>query len=201
MVSLVDNTMEATPVLRRAIEALTTSSDARVRSFFDRLKDAIGSGEDPQAVFDAQQPEVTLLAWLLVAAQAGGTAVRKRNVEGQWNQQWFTATSWASTVAGWVGTPAAAMAAASVPTATVPLVGVGTQLSHRHLRLIYDEGITVLHVEPDRRIASWQELPDVDGFIGRLDERFAFVEDDPLMNVMKQAVKNVYLEYLFEMED
>ena len=83
----------------------------------------------------------------------------------------------------------------------LPLVGVGTQLSHRHLRLIYDEGIAVLHVEPDRRIASWQELPDVDGFIGRLDERFAFVEDDPLMNVMKQAVKNVYLEYLFEMED
>ncbi len=83
----------------------------------------------------------------------------------------------------------------------MPLVGAGTKLGHRHLRLIYDEGISVLHVEPDRRIASWQELPDVNGFIRRLDERFTFVEDDPLMSVMKQAVKNVYLEYLFEMED
>jgi len=83
----------------------------------------------------------------------------------------------------------------------MPLVGAGTRLSHRHLRLIHDEGITLLHVEPDPRIAAWQELPDVNGYIQRLDERFAFVEDDSLMMVMKQAVKNVYLEFLFEMED
>ena len=83
----------------------------------------------------------------------------------------------------------------------LPLVGAGTRLTRRHLKIIHEEEIDVLHVEADGQVASWQELPDVNGFIQKLDERFTFVEDDPLMNVMKQAVKNVYLQFLFEMED
>jgi len=82
-----------------------------------------------------------------------------------------------------------------------PLMGKGTRLARRHLRLLHDEGVRVLHVQDDRRVESWEQLPDVDGFIRGLDERFAFVEDDPLMGAMKQAIKNVYLEFLFEMED
>lgn len=117
--------MEAAPALARAIDALTTADDSRVKAFFRRLTAAVGRNEDPQAFFKEQNPEVVLLSWLLAAATAGGAAVRERNAKGQWNQQWTAATSWAATVAGWVSSYPAAAAAAAAPNATLPVVGVG----------------------------------------------------------------------------
>ncbi len=80
------------------------------------------------------------------------------------------------------------------------LFGQGTRLSRRYLRAIHEEGIRVLDVENDVRIDPWEQVPDVDAFVRNLEIRFSGTEKDRRMCAMKQAIKDVYLDFLFELE-
>ncbi|MGC6419025.1 MAG: hypothetical protein ACON3Z_18005 [Bradymonadia bacterium] len=81
-----------------------------------------------------------------------------------------------------------------------PLFGAGTQLTRRYLRVIHEEGIRYVEVEPEASIADWEVLPTVDTFITDLNGRFAGHERDGRMMAMKQSIQDVYLEFLFELE-
>ena len=81
-----------------------------------------------------------------------------------------------------------------------PLFGRGTRLARRHLRLLHEEGVRVLEVKSDVRVESWERIPDVDEFIRGLEDRFSTVEGDRRMDALKQAVQNVYLDFLFELD-
>ena len=80
------------------------------------------------------------------------------------------------------------------------MLGKGTRLSRRYLLAIHEEGIRILDVVNDTSIEPWTRVPDVDGFVRELDVRFAGAERDPRMGVIKQAIKDVYLDFLFELE-
>lgn len=82
-----------------------------------------------------------------------------------------------------------------------PLFGKGTRLARRHLRALHDEGFRAIEVEPDARTERWERVPDVNEFVNRLDERFAEVQAEPRMMLLKQVVADVYLDFLFELED
>ena len=74
-------------------------------------------------------------------------------------------------------------------------------MSRRHLQALHEEGVRVLDVQPDPRIEEWERIPDVDGFVRSLEHRFANVAKDRRMDVIKQAIKDVYLDFLFELGD
>ena len=80
------------------------------------------------------------------------------------------------------------------------LFGKGTRLSRRYLRAIHEEGIRMLDIVDDPRIDSWERVPEVDEFVNRLDERFAGSEKNRRMRILKKAVKDVYLDFLFDLE-
>ena len=82
----------------------------------------------------------------------------------------------------------------------LPLFGAGTRLTRRYLRLLHDEGVRVLDVRDDDSVERWERVPDVDEFVRELDDRFASVESDRRMQLLKQTVKDVYLDSLFELE-
>jgi len=81
-----------------------------------------------------------------------------------------------------------------------PLFGKGTRLTRRHLRILHDEGFRALEVEPDARVERWERVPDVNEFVTTLEERFAEVAAEPRMKLFKQAVADIYLDFLFEIE-
>jgi len=82
----------------------------------------------------------------------------------------------------------------------LPLFGKGTRLTRRYLRTLHDEGVRALEVEPDARVERWERVPDVNEFVTTLEERFAEVKAEPRMMLFKQAVADVYLDILFELE-
>jgi hypothetical protein len=81
-----------------------------------------------------------------------------------------------------------------------PLLGKGTALTRRYLRSLYSEGVHLLEVEPDARVQTWEQVPDVNEFVTELERRFSQVQSDPRMMMVKQAVADVYLDFLFELE-
>ena len=83
----------------------------------------------------------------------------------------------------------------------LPLFGAGTRLDRRHLQALHEEGIRVLDVQPDARIDEWERIPTVDGFVRSLDSRFEHVAKDRRMDVVKNSIRDVYLEFLFELGD
>lgn len=82
----------------------------------------------------------------------------------------------------------------------MPLVGRGTRLSQRYLRMLHDEGIRVIECEDDDRVEQWQRLPEVDAWLTALDQRFRPVESDRRMMALKDAVKSVYVDFLLDLE-
>ena len=81
------------------------------------------------------------------------------------------------------------------------LFGRGTALTRRYLRVLHEEGLRVLDVENDTRIEAWERVPEVDEFVRGLEARFDSVKDDRRMDVLKQAIQGVYLDFLFELEE
>ena len=81
-----------------------------------------------------------------------------------------------------------------------PLLGKGTALTRRYLRSLHKDGVRLLEVEPDARVQAWEQVPDVNEFVTGLERRFSLVESDPRMMILKQAVANVYLDFLFDLE-
>ena len=83
----------------------------------------------------------------------------------------------------------------------LPLFGAGTRLDRRHLQALHEEGVPVLDVQADPRINEWERIPTVDGFVRHLDVRFENVAGDRRMDAVKNAIREVYLEFLFELGD
>jgi hypothetical protein len=82
----------------------------------------------------------------------------------------------------------------------LPLFGRGTELTRRHLRLMHEAGVRSVEVAPDPSIEPWQTVPETDAFLRALNERFAPVESDRRMMALKEAVRDVYLDFLLELE-
>ncbi len=82
----------------------------------------------------------------------------------------------------------------------MPLVGRGTRLGRRYLRMLHDEGVRVLHCEEDPRVDPWIRIPEVDDYLRALDARFRPVEGDRRAMALKDAVRAVYLDFLDGLE-
>jgi len=80
------------------------------------------------------------------------------------------------------------------------LFGKGTRLTRRYLRVIHEENIRILEVEDDPTIESWERAPDVDTFVRQLDARFEHFDKHRQMTLIKGAVREVYLDFLFDLE-
>ena len=100
-----------------------------------------------------------------------------------------------------LGRPDLELETAIVSPDGLPLFGQGTRLSRRHLQALHEEGIQVLDVKPDARIEEWERIPDVDGYVRTLECRFENVKRDRRMAVVKQSIQDVYLNFLFELEN
>lgn len=80
------------------------------------------------------------------------------------------------------------------------LLGRGTRLERRHLVELYDMGVRVLEVEDDVTVEPWEEVPEPAGFLRALDQRFSSVSGDRRLAHLKDAVREVYLDFLLELE-
>lgn len=81
----------------------------------------------------------------------------------------------------------------------MPLLGRGTRLTRRYLRMLHAEGIRVLDVVDDDSIESWERLPTPDQFLRQLDARFQPVERDRRTMALKDGVRAVYLDFLHDL--
>ncbi len=97
--------------------------------------------------------------------------------------------------------PGMELARAVVTPDGLPLLGRGTVLSRRHLRSLYIDGVRVLDVVDDGTLEAWERLPEVSAYGAALDARFAPVADDRRMQILKRAVKRVYVDFLLRIED
>lgn len=82
----------------------------------------------------------------------------------------------------------------------MPLVGRGTRLSRRYLRMLHDEGLRVVEVQDDPRVEAWERIPTEDEYLRALDARFRPVDGDRNMTALKDAVRAVYLGFIRELE-
>jgi len=78
----------------------------------------------------------------------------------------------------------------------MPLVGRGTRLSRRYLRMLHDEGVRVIDCEEDHRVEPWIRIPEADAYLQALDARFEPVSSDRKMLALEDAVRGVYLDFL-----
>jgi hypothetical protein len=76
------------------------------------------------------------------------------------------------------------------------LLGRGTVLAARHLAVLHDLGVKVVEVEDDGRLGAWEIAPQTDAWLAALDARFLPVSHDRRMVALRDAVKDVYLDYL-----
>lgn len=82
----------------------------------------------------------------------------------------------------------------------LPLLGRGTVLAARHLSLLNDMGVKTVEVENDPRLGLWEVVPEPDAWLAALEARFATVTHDRRMVALKDAVRDVYLDYLKTVE-
>lgn len=82
----------------------------------------------------------------------------------------------------------------------LPLLGRGTELARRHLRSLHEAGVRVVDVVPEPPVEPWQALPTADEWLRELDARFAPVEGDRRMVALKEAVRDVFLDFLIDLE-
>lgn len=80
------------------------------------------------------------------------------------------------------------------------LLGKGTRLERRHLVELYEMGVRVVEVEDDVSVEPWEEVPEAPAFLRALDERFEPVAGDRRMMQLKEAVRDVYLDFLLDLE-
>ncbi len=80
------------------------------------------------------------------------------------------------------------------------VLGKGTRLERRHLVELYDMGVQVVEVDDDVAIEPWEEVPEAHAFLRALDERFSTVAEDRRMTQLKDAVRDVYLDFLLDLE-
>lgn len=76
------------------------------------------------------------------------------------------------------------------------LLGRGTVLASRHLAMLQDLGIKVVEVDDDGGLGPWELAPDADAWLAALEARFSTVAHDRRMLALKEAVRDVYLDYL-----
>lgn len=82
----------------------------------------------------------------------------------------------------------------------LPLLGRGTILGARHLAVLNDLGMRTVEVEEDNRLGLWEVLPEPEAWLTALDARFAPRVTDRRLMALKDAVREVYLEYLRTVE-
>ncbi len=82
----------------------------------------------------------------------------------------------------------------------LPLLGRGTVLAARHLSMLNDMGVRTVEVENDPRLGMWEVVPEPDVWLVALEARFSTVAHDRRMMALKDAVKEVYLDYLRTVE-
>lgn len=78
----------------------------------------------------------------------------------------------------------------------LPLLGRGTVLAARHLSLLNDLGVRTVEVEDDPRLGVWEIVPEPEAWLVALEQRFTTVVADRRMMALKDAVREVYLDYL-----
>ncbi len=83
----------------------------------------------------------------------------------------------------------------------VPVLGRGTVLSRRHLRTLYDAGVRVVTVDDEPDMSPWEGVLEPDAFLAALEARFEPVAADRRMTALKDAVREVYLEFLAALPD
>jgi hypothetical protein len=99
-----------------------------------------------------------------------------------------------------VARPGARLARPVLTPDGLPLLGRGTVLGARHLGLLNDMGVRTVEVEDDPRLGPWEVVPEPDAWLSALEARFSTVSTDRRMVAMKDAVREVYLEYLRAVE-
>jgi len=80
------------------------------------------------------------------------------------------------------------------------LLGKGTRLQRRHLVELYEMGVRVIEVVDDVSVEPWEEVPEPDAYLRALEERFSSVGGDRRMTQLKEAVRDVYLDFLLDLE-
>lgn len=95
-----------------------------------------------------------------------------------------------------VARPGARLAAPVMTPDGLPLLGRGTILAARHLAALNDLGVRTVEVEDDPRLGPWETVPEPEAWLQALESRFAPVAADRRMLALKDAVREVYLEYL-----
>ena len=96
--------------------------------------------------------------------------------------------------------PGLVLSANAVSSAGDILLGSGTTLTRAFLRALHEEGVTVLEVEDDPRVEPWEKVPEVDDVVRGLEARFNSVKNHEQMALLRQAVQDVYLDFIFDLE-
>lgn len=95
-----------------------------------------------------------------------------------------------------VARPGARLASPVMTPDGLPLLGRGTILGARHLAVLTDLGVRTVEVEDDPRLGLWEVVPEPEAWLAALESRFSTVAADRRMMALKDAVREVYLEYL-----
>lgn len=97
--------------------------------------------------------------------------------------------------------PGLELAEAVVTADGLPLLGRGTRLTRRHLRSLHASGVRVVRVVDDESLEPWMAIPTLAEFLRDLDARFAPVEHDRRQQALKRAVRDVYTDFLLDLEE
>lgn len=95
-----------------------------------------------------------------------------------------------------VARPGARLASPVLTPDGLPFLGRGTVLGARQLAALTDLGVRTVEVEDDPRLGLWEVVPDPDVWLAALEARFVPVMADRRMTALKDAVREVYLDYL-----
>lgn len=83
----------------------------------------------------------------------------------------------------------------------LPLLGRGTELTRRHLRTLYEAGVRLITVADDPDLSPWESVPEIDAFLAALEDRFEPVAGDRRMAHLKDAVREVYVDFLLGLRE
>ena len=75
-----------------------------------------------------------------------------------------------------------------------------TILTETHLKTLRDHGVKVLHLEADSRIREWECVPELNGFMSTLAQRFTTEAPDEHLDMIRCAVEDVYTRFIFDLE-
>ena len=95
-----------------------------------------------------------------------------------------------------IARPGARLAVPVLTPDGLPFLGRGTVLGARQLAALNDMGVRTVEVEDDPRLGLWEVAPEPDAWLAALESRFLTVQADRRMTALKDAVREVYLDYL-----